>query len=105
METKYKPPRFRNAQKGEFLRCLGGSGLIQRACEAAGIHRQTYYDWRRRDHRFAEAANTARNWYVASLEADVDRRAIRAVRQRLFNDPPTPLGFGDAKDTIRWLAK
>ena len=53
MEPKYKPSRsIRNGKKREFLRCLARLGLVRRACEAAGVARQIYYDWRHRDHRF-----------------------------------------------------
>lgn len=49
---------------------------IQRACDAAGISRQAYYNWRDADQGFAQEADAARESGVDHLEDVARERAL-----------------------------
>lgn len=46
-------------QKDKFLRKLASGYSISASAKAAGVHRQSYYDWRESDPEFAIAADHA----------------------------------------------
>jgi hypothetical protein len=48
----------------KFLKAYGECGVVKYACQIAGIHRSTFYDWRERDENFKKC--------LPDVEADAD---------------------------------
>lgn len=64
-------------QKQAVLAVLAETGNIRQACIAAGVGRQSYYDWRNNDPEFAAAAELAAQDAADYLEEVARQRAIR----------------------------
>lgn len=66
-------------KKRAFLSSYAVAGNITLACEAAGIGRQTYYDWTEHDEAFTAAVHLAREEAADRLEDAARRRAVEGV--------------------------
>ena len=62
-----------------FLATLTAACNVTAACKAAGIGRQTAYQWREDDNAFAEAWRGALEEAVDGLEKEAWRRAVEGV--------------------------
>ncbi len=62
-----------------FLATLAAACNVTAACRAAGICRQTAYQWREDDKAFAEAWKGALEEAVDGLEKEAWRRAVEGV--------------------------
>lgn len=91
--TVLQKPRFDRDQRDVFLQAFALSGLIFKACRAAGIVQETYRRWQRDNiEGFADEAEEAKAVYRESLEAEIHRRAVDGV--------PVPLLGGKDRDKI-----
>ncbi len=64
-----------DAAKRRAIEAYRELGIVARACEAAGISRQTWYNWLERDPMFADQARDAEEAAIDALEAEARRRA------------------------------
>jgi hypothetical protein len=63
-------------KKRAFLIAFAGVGVIKQAAEAAGISRQSHFDWMGKDAIYAAAFARAGDAATDSLEAEARRRAF-----------------------------
>lgn len=77
-----------------FLAALAATCSVTRACEAAGIGRQTAYDWRASDPAFAARWEEAKAIGAEALEDEAVRRGREGWEEPVFH-------LGVATDTIR----
>src|SRR5512138_1342945 len=63
-------------EKRRFLIAYARKGTIRAAADAAGISRQTYYNWSEQDGEFATAAGIAKAEYADRLEEKLSRLAV-----------------------------
>lgn len=68
-------------KRDQFLETLAKTCNITAACKAAGIARQTAYNWRNEDDAFAQAWAEAIDEATDALEAEARRRAIDGVEK------------------------
>jgi hypothetical protein len=73
-----------NRAREEFLRVLSESCNVSEACRAAGIGRQSAYDWRRDDEQFAAAWSEAEETAADSLEKVAWGRATTDKSDRML---------------------
>jgi len=73
--------QIRHPKKRAFLAAFPGCGNIRRACQAAGINRDTFYKWSEHDAEFVLAFQQAKVEAVEYLEAEAHRRATEGVRK------------------------
>ncbi len=71
-------------KKRAALEAYGKLGSITAACEAAGVHRRTHYDWLEADEAYAEAFTQARGVAADSLEAEAISRARDGWREPVY---------------------
>ena len=64
-----------------FLECFEVSCSIQKAARWANIHRQTHYDWLRKDATYPARFAEARERATQTLEDEAVRRAVEGVRR------------------------
>jgi hypothetical protein len=81
---------IRSAKKrAVFLAHLAHSGLITRACQAAGIDETLPYQWAKDHPDFAEAMAEARKHgdsvALARMEAEADRRAVDGISRSIYH--------------------
>ena len=62
--------------KTAFLKHYAENGVVLYACRAAGIGRTTFYDWLKKDKRFAELHAQATEDAIDVLEQEAKRRAV-----------------------------
>ncbi len=100
----YKRDNF----KSQFPAVLAEQmGLIQKACEAFGIARSTYYDWRKNDPEFAAACDKATHLLHDEVESELLKK-IRAgdaqciifycktkLKYRGYTDNPTIVNINE----------
>jgi hypothetical protein len=67
--------------KQAFLAEFRLHGIVAPAARAAGIARQTVYEWQEHDPEFAVALNLAREEAIDALEHEAHRRAVFGVKQ------------------------
>jgi hypothetical protein len=67
-----------------FLTAYATCGVISRAAEAAGIARQTHYDWMNNDPEYVEAFKQAEEEAAESLEAEARRRALEGWEEPVY---------------------
>lgn len=83
--------------KKPFIANLGGSGNVSAACAAAGISRQTAYQWRDSDPVFAAEWDAKLEEGLDELEREAQRRAkessdtlliflLKSKRRSVFGD-------------------
>ncbi len=68
--------KLRQAKKESFLESYAACGIITKAAEAAGIARDTFYEWCNTDDQFSAAADQALAASVDGARAELRRRAI-----------------------------
>ena len=56
-------------RKGIFLTAFEEWGTVKKGCDAAGVHRDTYWWWHRTDPEFAKSVDLMRQSFAESLEA------------------------------------
>ena len=66
-----------HAKKRAFCAAFARKGTILDACKAAGISRQTYYNWSEHDPAFVAAVGLARAEFGDALEAKCYRMALK----------------------------
>lgn len=90
-----KPPRpDLDWWKPAFLKVFSERGHVTDAARVAGISRQTAYQHRRTDEKFAKAWAEAEEIVAETLEAEAFRRAVEGVEKNVF--------YRDKKiDTVR----
>ena len=69
----------------DFLAALAEYGVVQYACDAAGIARSTAYKLRANDEAFAALFDEAREVAWDKLEQEVYRRAVEGVKEPLVS--------------------
>lgn len=82
-----KPRRAHSSphlKKRAFLAALAKTGNIAAASRAARCDRSCYYDWRKGDKAFAEAAKAALEEAADLLELEARRRAADGVLEPVF---------------------
>ena len=86
---------IRTAEKEiAFLAALAATCSVTRACDAAGLGRQTAYDWRASDETFAKRWDEAKALGAEALEDEAIRRAHDGWDEPVFHQ-------GVATSTIR----
>lgn len=81
LDGRQRPAR---SWRPDFLASLQLCPNIRIACEAAGIHRSTYYDNRKRDPEFEAAVQEALKEGVELLHAVCWQRAVNGVAKPVF---------------------
>lgn len=71
-------------KKERFVKRLGEVGVVLRACEAAGISRQTAYDWRRDDDEFAASWDRALEDHLDTIEEALYERAVKGLDEPVY---------------------
>lgn len=116
-----KKPRKRSRDDGgsdrraQFLTEYARWGVISRAATAAGVTRQTYYNWVVEDPGFTDRCAEARVEYLEGLEARlkelIDQGNVTAVLAALKAELPEKYGdrtriqFVPDKEVIRTVAE
>lgn len=67
-----------------FLEALAGTCNVVKACKVARVGRQTVYDWRDTDPKFAEAWLKAKDQGADVLESEAVRRATVGTKKPVF---------------------
>ncbi len=75
---------IRHPKKRAFLAAMGECGNVSQACELAGIHRSTHYDWLENDPEYAEAFAHAEDHAAERLEQEARRRAVEGVEKPVY---------------------
>ncbi len=57
---------------------------VLQSCDAAGVSRQTYYDWRKRDEQFDAAAFEVQIASGDVIDAEIDRRGREGVLEPVY---------------------
>lgn len=70
--------------RARVLENFAVTGRIDVACQAAGISRQTHYNWLKNDPEYAAAFEEARLQAVRELEAEAWRRAREGVSKPIY---------------------
>jgi len=73
--------RLQVRRKTRFLTAFAITGIIQPACEASGVHRQTVRAWRDTDELFSRLFDAAQDDAADRLEAEARRRAYEGVEE------------------------
>jgi len=76
--------RKKEIAQAAFLEAFAECGTIRHAAKAAGIGRQTHYDWLEADPKYADAFAEAEHEACEALEAEARRRAVEGVEQPVF---------------------
>lgn len=80
-----KPPKPKlDWWKPAFLKILAEKGNVTDASQIVGISRQTAYQHRRTDEKFAKAWAEAEEEVADKLEAEAYRRAVEGVQKKVF---------------------
>lgn len=72
-------------KKQAFLEAYAELGTVTHAAKAAGIGRQTHYDWLESDEEYAEAFRTSEEAVGDKLEAEAIRRATEGVERAVYH--------------------
>jgi len=96
--TAAQPPRKDRARtaktKAAFLQHYAENGVVLYACRAAGVGRTTFYDWLKKDARFAALHAQATEDAIDVLEQEAKRRAVDGWDEPVFQK-------GEAVGTVR----
>lgn len=84
----------------DFLFALAESGNVGKACAAAGIGRQTAYDWREADKDFAAAWDRAQTIATSLLEDESFRRAHDGVDKPVYQNGSLVGTIREYSDTL-----
>jgi len=74
----------REVKKGTALAAFVQYGTVTAACEAAGISRLTWYDWKEADPDFKQGAETAKAAIADGLEQEAIHRAVKEKSDTLL---------------------
>jgi len=75
-DPTHNPYKIGHPKKRAFLAAYANSGNIRASCKAAGVVRQTYYDWQEQDDHFSTACGLAKAEYGDALEAELTRQVM-----------------------------
>lgn len=75
-DKKTTAQRKRDARQLRFLDAYAITGVIGEACEASGVPRPTFKQWRQNDEAFAEAVLEAEQEAIDRLRSEAKRRAL-----------------------------
>jgi hypothetical protein len=82
--TSGRAYKIRHPKKKIFLERYRISGNVSDAARVAGISRQTFYEWRERDKKFAELATVAEQEALDLMEHEAWRRAVSGVKKPVY---------------------
>ena len=71
-------------KRAAFLAELAARGNVSDAAAAAGVPRQTVYDWRAADSDFAAAWDDALDQAADTMEREAFRRAVEGVEETVY---------------------
>ena len=71
-------------KRAAFLAELAARGNVSDAAAAAGVPRQTVYDWRAADPAFAAAWDAALDQAADTMEREAFRRAVEGVEEPVY---------------------
>lgn len=83
--TVHRNARTR-ANQGAFLAALSKTGRIDKAAEAAGIGRQTHYDWLKADPEYVQMFADAEVLAAQMLEDTATGRAVEGWDEPVFHE-------------------
>lgn len=72
------------SKKERFLLALAISANVTQSCRVSGLDRQTAYDWRRNDPKFAENWDQALELGTDALEDEAIRRGTEGVKRPVY---------------------
>ena len=71
-------------KKKAFIRAFAITGIVTYSAEAAGIARNTHYDWMAEDKTYKLAVEDAAEQAADRVEAEILRRAIQGIDKPIF---------------------
>ena len=71
-------------KQAAFLAAYAQTGIITKAAEIAGIHRNNHRLWLKEDAEYAEAFKESHQEACDNIEAEMRRRAIEGVQKPVF---------------------
>ncbi|MGV0954251.1 MAG: terminase [Fluviibacter sp.] len=83
-----------------FVEHLTDGGTVTKAAAAAGICRQTAYNWRETDKKFAEAWDDAIEAGTQEMEAEAIRRAVKGTQKPVFHQGQVCGHVNEYSDTL-----
>ena len=83
--SRLKQPGARlSLNQTAFLSAYAQTGIISKAAEIAGIHRNNHRHWLKEDRDYVEAFQEAHQEACDNIEAEMRRRAIEGVQKPVF---------------------
>ncbi len=99
--TKLTPEKEVNANAMRtFVEQLTEGGTVTKAAAAAGICRQTAYNWRDTDKEFSEAWDDAIEAGTQEMEAEAIRRAVKGTQKPVFHQGQVCGHVNEYSDTL-----
>lgn len=81
---------IRRAKRAAFIEAFTHCGRVAHAARAAGIDRDTHYEWLK-DPEYREQFSKAKNLAVARVEEEVLERAVHGIEQVRLDASDTPI--------------
>lgn len=78
-------PEQRTRKQDRFLKAYRESANVKASCKAAGISRQTYYNWRDHDEAFQAQLPDAKEDACDTLEFAAFERAVKGVPTKVYS--------------------
>lgn len=87
-KSKAREPISQNLtpKKAAFLAAFAVCGNVSEAAQAAGVSRETHYEWKRSDADYAKGFRVAQATANDALEAEARRRAIAGTQRLKFHE-------------------
>lgn len=82
---RYADEQIRDARKRAFLDALAVTGTVTQACEAVGVSRKSFYNWKQDDKEFASYLKDAFAEASERLEQEARRRAVQGIEEPITN--------------------
>ena len=79
--------------RATFLEALRETCNVTRAAEAAGVSRQTIYNWREKDPEFEAQVKAAKVKAVEALEDEAHRRAFEGIEEPIVSPRHGVIGY------------
>lgn len=99
--TKSTPEKEMNANAMRtFVEHLADGGTVTKSAAAAGICRQTAYNWRDTDKEFSEAWDDAIEAGTQEMEAEAIRRAVKGTQKPVFHQGQVCGHVNEYSDTL-----
>jgi hypothetical protein len=76
--------KFTRRLQNNFLMRLKKTGNVRSSADKVGMSRSWVYKFKEQDEAFAEKWTDALEDYVATLEAEADRRAVKGNKKKVF---------------------